>query len=319
MAKSVFTREMLVSPSGAELNLFSFSASGGAAGVIQVNHGLAEHAARYERFAKFMAPHGFHIYAHDHRGHGETTAADAPPGVFADKNGAAKIVADVGAIHQLIANRHPDLPVICFGHSMGGLIALNYALANSARIAGLACWNANFSAGLLGRIAKAILAWEQFRLGSDVPSRSLPKLTFRDWAAKIPDRKTDFDWLSRDEAEVAKYLADPLCGWNASVSMWQEILKLVFAGADDRNFGEMRRDLPVDLIGGEKDPATDGGKAILALNRRLSAMGFSDVTCNILGKTRHESLNEINRDEVMERFAKWAGNLVGNFHAQAKA
>ena len=81
-------------------------------------------------------------------------------------------------MHDLIAERHAGLPVICFGHSMGGLVALNFALDNSDRIAGLACWNANFSAGLTGHAAVALLAWERFRLGSDAASRILPKLTF---------------------------------------------------------------------------------------------------------------------------------------------
>ena len=99
-----------------------------------------------------------------------------------------------------------------------------------------AIWNANFSAGLLGRVAQALLALEQFRLGSDVPSRILPRLTFQDWARKVPERRTEFDWLSRDPAEVDKYVADPLCGWDASVSMWQDVFGFVFHGADDATF-----------------------------------------------------------------------------------
>ncbi|MBT1156276.1 alpha/beta hydrolase [Aminobacter anthyllidis] len=299
------TSSTLASPTGAKLNLYVRRAEAPARAVVQVNHGLAEHAARYAGFADFLAARGYHVYAHDHRGHGATTAPDAPRGRFAQKNGMELVVADVGAVHDRIAEQHPGLPVVIFGHSMGGLIALNFVLRHSDRVAAATIWNANFSAGILGRLAQAILAFERFRLGSDVPSRMLPKLTFGDWAKKIPNRRTEFDWLSRDEAEVDAYVADPLCGWDASVSMWIDVFDLVFAGADDRNFASVRRDLPFNLVGGQRDPATDGGKAVEALAARMRRMGFSNLVSKVYPETRHESLNEINREPIMADFAGW--------------
>lgn len=300
----------LPSPTGAVLNLYWRDAGPSARGVIQVNHGLAEHAARYGRFAEAMDGRGFHVYAHDHRGHGYTTAPDAPPGMFAAREGAAKVIADVGAVHDFIAAEHPGLPVILFGHSMGGLIALNFLLRHPGRVTAAAIWNANFTAGALGRAAQAILAWERFRLGSDVPSRLLPKLTFGAWAKQIRDRRTEFDWLSRDPDEVDKYVADPLCGWNASVSMWTDLFGFIFFGADDRNFAAVPKNLPVSLVGGEKDPATDGGKAVTALSERMRRMGFSNLATRVYAETRHESLNELNRDIITGDFAAWAESVV---------
>ncbi|CAM5435680.1 alpha-beta hydrolase superfamily lysophospholipase [Aquamicrobium terrae] len=303
-------RIRLASPTGATLNLCSRRAQGKARAVVQVNHGLAEHAGRYARFADFLAARSFHTYAHDHRGHGATTAPDAPPGRFADEAGAEKVVADVAAVHELIAREHPGLPVILFGHSMGGLIALNFLFDHCERVQAAAVWNANFSAGRAGRAALAVLAWEQFRLGSDVPSRLLPKLTFQAWGRAVPGHRTAFDWLSRDQAEVASYVADPLCGWNASVSMWRDIFALIFRGADDTSFSRLRRDLPLLLVGGGKDPATDGGKAVQQLAARMRRMGFSNLVSNIYADTRHESLNEVNRNIIMADFAAWADEVV---------
>ncbi len=300
----------LASPTGALVNLYTEPAKGGGRAVVQINHGLAEHAARYARFARFLSGRGFHVYAHDHRGHGFTTAPDAPPGRFAGTGGKEKVIADVVAVHDLIAKEHPGLPVIAFGHSMGGLIALNFLLAHSARVHAAAVWNANFSAGLLGRAALAVLAWEKFRLGSDMPSRLLPKLTFQAWGRSIPGHRTLFDWLSRDEAEVDKYSADPLCGFPPSISMWRDVFGFIFAGADDRNFSGIRRDLPVMLVGGQKDPATDGGKAVEHLAARMRRMGFSNLLSRIYADTRHESLNELNRNLIMEDFAAWAEKVT---------
>jgi alpha-beta hydrolase superfamily lysophospholipase len=298
-------RRVLASPTGAALNLLVRKAVEPTRAIVQINHGLAEHAGRYAPFADRLAAHGFQIYAHDHRGHGRTTAPDAPPGMFARENGAEKVIADVLAIHELIAKEHPGLPVIVFGHSMGGLIALNFVQRHGRRVAGAAVWNANFSAGPSERLARLLLLWERFRLGSDVPSRLLPKLTFQAWARQIPNRRTEFDWLSRDPAEVDAYIADPLCGWDASVSMWRDIFDLIFTGADDRNFAAVRRDLPFHLVGGERDPATAGGKAVRDLDARLRRLGFSDVSTRIYPDTRHESLNEVNRDVVMADFVEW--------------
>lgn len=300
----------LASPTGATLNLYVKRAEGAARSVVQINHGLAEHAARYARFADFLAAHGFHTYAHDHRGHGHTKAPDAPQGVFARHDGADKVVVDIVAVHDLIAREHPGLPVIVFGHSMGALIALNFVLKHSDRVHAAAIWNGNFSAGLLGRAAQAVLAWERFRLGSDVPSRILPMLTFGAWAKQIPDAKTPFDWLSRDDAEVEKYIADPLCGWPASVSMWRDVFRFVFRGADDGNFSDVRGDLPFNLVGGGHDPQAENGKTVLDLDRRLRAMGFSNLETRIYPENRHESLNELNRNEVMGDFADWATRVT---------
>ncbi|PWK72746.1 alpha/beta hydrolase [Aminobacter sp. AP02] len=295
----------LESPTGAKLNLYIRHAENPPRAVVQINHGLAEHAARYDRFADFLAALGYHVYAQDHRGHGATSAPGAPIGRFAHSGGVEHVLADVGAVHDLIAERHPGLPVVIFGHSMGGLIALNFVLRHPRRIAAAAIWNANFSAGLLGRLAQVILAFERFRLGSDVPSRMLPKLTFGDWARKVPNPRTEFDWLSRDPAEVDAYVADPRCGWNASVSMWIDIFDLVFAGADDRNFAAVRKDMPFNLVGGERDPATDGGRAVEALASRMRRMGFSNLVSKVYAEIRHESLNEINREPIMADFADW--------------
>ncbi|MBZ9741635.1 MULTISPECIES: alpha/beta fold hydrolase [unclassified Mesorhizobium] len=306
-----FSQQRVVrSPTGADLNLFVRQADSPTRAVVQINHGLAEHAARYDRFAAFLAARGFHVYVHDHRGHGATKAPDAPLGRFADKDGPAKVIADVDALHDLIAREQPDLPVILFGHSMGASVALNYLLSHSGRVHAAAIWNGNFSQGLLGQMALGVLAWERMRLGSDVPSRLLPKLTFQAWGKAVPNHRTLFDWLSRDEAEVAKYIADPLCGWDASISMWRDVVAMALNGGKDAGFATVRRDLPVAIVGGEKDPASDYGKGIAHLANRMRKMGFSNLVSTVYAETRHESLNEVNRDTIMGDFAAWADNVL---------
>lgn len=302
--------ETLASPTGARLNLLSRRPDHRPRAVVQVNHGLAEHAVRYARFADVLAGRGVATFAHDHRGHGHTRAPDAPRGRFAERNGAEMVVADVTAVHERIAAEFPGIPVVAFGHSMGGLVTMGFVTRHSQRIAGAAIWNANFSAGLLGHLARALLAWERFRIGSDVPSRLMPRLTFGAWAKQVGDGRTAFDWLSRDTTEVDRYVADPLCGWDPSVSMWRDAYDFVVAGADDRGLAAIRRDLPVNLVGGARDPATDFGKAVEALAKRMRAAGFSNLQSAIYPQTRHESLNELNRDVITADFLDWLDRVV---------
>ena len=216
------------------------------------------------------------------------------------------MIADVAAVHDLIAEDHPGLPVIVFGHSMGGLIALNFMLRHPERVAGAAIWNANFSAGLAGRVAQAILAWEHFRLGSDVPSRLLPALTFQAWAKQVPNRRTASTGCrairprSTNTSPTRSAAGTPRfrCGGTCSASS--------LPAPTTATFQPFARNLPFNLVGGEKDPASNGGKAVTDLAGRLTRMGFSNFVSKVYPETRHESLNEVNRDTIIDDFAEWA-------------
>jgi len=307
---------ILNSPTGAALSLHHAAPADTPRAVVQINHGLAEHAARYAPFARFLVHHGFAVFAHDHRGHGATRAPDAPKGVFARAPAGEAwrpVITDTLAVNTHAAELYPGSPIITFGHSMGGMIAMNFALSHPERQAGLAVWNANFKSGAAVRLAQLILATERMFLGSDVPSRLLPKLTFEQWGKAIEGARTPFDWLSHDEDQVQAYIDDPQCGWDASVSMWQDIFAMGDRAADRTGLAELPKTLPIQLVGGGHDPATDGGEAVTWFAERLQQLGFSDVTINIYGAMRHETLNESAPPEAkgaMDDFLRWADHLL---------
>lgn len=300
----------LDSPTGATLAYHYLPAQDEAHGVLLISHGLAEHSRRYEGFAEAMAARGFHVYAHDHRGHGETTAADAPLGRFARRGGVDAVIADVLAMRELAATAHPGLPIILFGHSMGGLISLNVAVTHPDKFDAVTVWNSNFNPGLAGRVAQVILKTERMFKGSDVPSGMLPKLTFGVWGKSIADRRTEFDWLSRIPEEVDKYIADPLCGFDASVSLWLDLFELTFRAPQKTYLDRLRRNMPIHLIGGGRDPATDNGKAMSWLSNHLKKAGFSHISLTIYQDMRHETLNEIGAATAISDFADWCRQVT---------
>lgn len=302
---------MLQSPTGAALAWRHCAAAAEPVAILLVSHGLAEHSGRYARLAQAMAARGFHVYTHDHRGHGQSRAPDAQPGQFAHRGGADKVIADLRAVREMAVAAHPGLPVVLFGHSMGGLIALNAAESDPGLYDALAVWNANFRPGLAGRAGQLVLAIEKMFKGSDVPSPLLSKLTFGAWARAVAGRKTDFDWLSRDEEEVARYIADPLCGFDATVSLWIDIFTFAFAGARADRLARLPAGLPIHLVGGGADPSTQNGAVIRWLGDRMKARGMTDVTVTVHQAMRHETLNEIGREKATTDFAAWCLAAIG--------
>jgi alpha-beta hydrolase superfamily lysophospholipase len=297
------------SPTGARLAVHHLPAATEPRGIVVICHGLAEHSRRYEAFAQQLAQRGYHVYAYDHRGHGETIAPDTDLGRFARRDGAAKVIADVMGMRDLAKQNHPGLPIILFGHSMGGLIALNAATEHPQAFHALTIWNSNFNPGLAGRFAQGVLYLEQMLKGSDVPSLILPKATFAAWGRAIPGHRTAFDWLSQDPKEVDAYIADPLCGFDASVSMWRDIFRLTFAGADPERLARLPQRLPVYLVGGGQDPATNKGREIRWIGQRMLDAGMTDVETTVYENLRHETLNEIGREKPIADFLAWLGNL----------
>jgi len=298
-------RETYQSSSGSEINLYSLLPIGEVRAVIHITHGMAEHALRYSRFASKLANASYAVFAHDYRGHGFTEANDAPQGVFGESKGFSLVLEDQNEVISLIKERLPNKPIICFGHSLGSIINLNFAVKYPNQANALACWNSGIETGLLPQVSRKILALEALIRNPKLPSLIAWKLSFGAWNAKFKPNRTEFDWLSQDEKEVDLYVEDPLCGFDVSISMWRDILDGVFYAGNKKNLRTLPKELPVHIIGGSQDPCTNNGRDMEKLAVKLRNNGLSDVTCNILESTRHESLNEINRDQTTALFISW--------------
>jgi alpha-beta hydrolase superfamily lysophospholipase len=305
-----FEAEFVESPTGARLALRVMEAEGPAKGIVMIHHGLAEHSGRYQRFASYLSSRGFHVSAHDHRGHALTTAPDAPRTVYALKDGWNKVMGDARFVREHMQARFPGLPVIVFGHSMGGVIAMNQAMDEHPSLAGVAVWNSNLTLGSLTGVMRAVLWLEGFVRKRTEPSLWINALTFEAWGKRMKKARTAFDWLSRIPEEVDAYINDPECGWAASRALWSDFITGFERGEDGARLENMARDLPVHLAGGGHDPATNNARAVKTLGGRLYNTRFTRVTVRIDPKGRHETLHDTGYEQAMSDFADWAERII---------
>lgn len=300
-----FDAETWDSPTGARLCVRVAAPDAAPKAVIAIEHGMAEHSARYARFAKALNKAGFAAVAHDHRGHGRTQAPDADPMRFARSKGAEKVLADSAYVRERMRETYPGVPVFAFGHSMGGLFAVNAVIEEADRLAGAAVWNTNLTLGPTLAVMRTLVELEALFKGASKPSAILHGLTFAAWEKRFSETGTGYDWLSHIEAEVRAYADDPSCGAPASLSLWRDFTRLAARGENARARGGVPREFPIHLAGGGEDPATDDAKAVRKLADRLRREGFTDVTLRIDEAARHETLNEIGHEAATADFIAW--------------
>jgi alpha-beta hydrolase superfamily lysophospholipase len=280
---------------------------GRAKAIIQIAHGLAEHSARYARLASALnaAHHG--VYAFDLRGHGPA-CAPADLGHFADADGWAKCVDDMWSFNRLIAAEQPDVPIVLLGHSMGSFLARQFVAARSDALAGAAYSGSNGKPPAIAAFGRLIARLERLRLGKRGGSELLNRMMFGDFNKPYRPARTEFDWLSRDEAEVDAYVADPLCGFPFTTQLAVDLLDALPYLSSPASLASIRKDLPIYVFSGERDPV---GANIESLIADLKAAGFTRLTTRIYPGARHETLNETNRDEVTRDLIAWLDGIAG--------
>lgn len=249
--------------------------------VVQISHGIGEHARRYEALAADLNAVGFGVVADDHRGHGETGRlqwnGDA---TRMGRPGPGGLRATIDAVHaysRLIRDRFPQLPLVLLGHSWGSLMAQISVNAHAADYDGL----------VLSGTAYRLPGWMD---AGDLNRRHRALGT------------TGAEWLSRDPAVATAWVADPL-------TFPAQTAKLLGLRDGLRLFGRPARRLPAELpvllqAGG--DDTLGGERSVRRLARAYrERSGLRDVTVHLYAGARHEVYNEINRDEVVGDLVAW--------------
>lgn len=277
----------LPSAGGVTVRAYRWSPATKPRGVVRLTHGMGEHVLRYQPLAEALTARGYVVYGQDHRGHGATIALNgrAPGEIGAE--GWTELVNDIGRLGDLARSEHPGLPHVLVGHSMGSFASQQYLLDHSTDV----------DAVVLS--GTAVLDLLEPALDLDQP------LDLSMFNAPFAPARTDYDWLSRDEAQVDAYVADPLCGFGLDGEAGKQMFVAARRMASPADVAAVRADLPVLVAVGEHDPVGGALALVHGLVERYTAAGLTDVTLTVYPGARHEILNETNADEVLADVVGW--------------
>lgn len=276
--------------------------------IIQISHGMAEHKERYEDFAGFLTSKGFAVFINDHLGHGQSVADESELGYFGEKDGFRDIVSDLKSLTDIAKAEYPDVPFFIFGHSMGSFLARSYCEKYSAHIDGaIFCGTSGTNPGAgIGAMLSSFIAKKK---GSHYRSEFIDTLAFGNYNKRFEGR-TKYDWLTRDETVVDKYIDDPLCGFLFTAAGYRDLFTLLKSVSVKAWYDSLPYSLPILLISGALDPVGDYSKGVAQVYKDLKDTGHKDVTLKLYDNSRHEILNEISKEVVYADVADWVKNVI---------
>ncbi|MCF6737086.1 alpha/beta fold hydrolase [Blastococcus sp. KM273129] len=272
------------------LTVHRWDPAGPVRGIVQLTHGMGEHLHRYEALAAALTGAGWVVVGQDHRGHGAT----ARDGAWGDlgPGGWDELVRDIGRVTDSVRAELPDAPLVLLGHSMGSFAAQQHVLDHSGDLAALV---------LTGTTVLDLLE----------PAVDLDGPTdLSAFNAPFQPARTDYDWLSRDEAQVNAYVADPRCGFGLTAADSRQMFLAGRRLADVEQLRGVRADLPVYVAVGDADPLNGRLALVQVLVDRLREAGVQDVTLRAYPGARHEVFSETNRDEVVRDLLAWLDRVV---------
>jgi len=272
--------------------------------ILQISHGMAEYIERYDDFARFMAHHGFVVYANDHRGHGLSVNLKSEYGYFGPTNGRNHMVNDMHQLTLIAKKEHPDKPFFLLGHSMGSFLSRQYTIKYGFELTGviyMGTGNGNlflktgiFLSHILTRIK-----------GGKSTGKLLDRLAFGQFNKRIINPVSQFDWLSTNQENVQNYIADPSNGFTFTNSAFHELFSLINKVTNKRWAKQIPRSLPILLIAGEEDPVGNYGKGVIRTANLLKNANIKNVTVKLYKDMRHEILNEKNNLDVYNFICHW--------------
>lgn len=292
------------SSGGIRLHGYRWEPEGQPKAIVQIIHGIAEHVARYDHFARYLNGLGYLVVAEDHMGHGKSICREVPQGCFAGGWDAA--VEDCCRLMKNMMAEYPDVPYILFGHSMGSFLARSILITHpdSGIHAAIICGSA-WMPGLViqgGKLMSSLLMRGE---GAKQPSEALQKVMFSGYDKRIENVRTPCDWLTRDDSVVDAYMADPLCGFAPTPALANAMMNGLLYIQNAANLKRMNKALPVHFIAGGDDPVGAYGEGVRKAAQMFIRSGMKHVSVKLYPGCRHEIHNELNKDEVYKDISDW--------------
>jgi alpha-beta hydrolase superfamily lysophospholipase len=274
-------------------------------GILQIVHGMSEYFLRYRPICEFLVTNGFVVCGNDHLGHGDTAQSEEDLGFFAEKDGADILASDVNALSELVRARYPKAPHILLGHSMGSLIA-RYCIAIYPDITDSAIIMGTVGPGNPASLAKLCARINGRLFGSFNRSATIKSLAFGSYTKRFPKEEGGLSWLSGDADVRREYEEDPNSGFTFTASGYYDLFDLT-AKVNKKEWAEsIDKSLPILLVSGRKDPCGDYGRGVVKVCEMLIGAGVENTRIKIYPESRHEILNDVEKDEVFADILSWA-------------
>lgn len=273
--------------------------------VVQLVHGISEYVDRYDHLARFLAGHGYAVCGGDHLGHGRTGKQDSIFGYFARHDGWTLVTADVRRLRQLMGERYPGVPYFLMGHSMGSFLTRTYLCRYPGEVSGAILSGTGQEPALLvgaGKLLSSLIG--RFK-GYDYVSPLVHSLSLGAYNKQFAPNRTTADWISRDEAVVDAYMADPFCQIMPTVGLYRDMLGGLQYIASRRALAQMDPGTPVYIYSGDKDPVGSNGAGVKKVYGYFEKHGTRDLSLKLYAGGRHEMHNELNREEVFSDVLAW--------------
>lgn len=274
-------------------------------GVLQISHGMIEMIERYDDFAKYMNQKGYAVIGNDHLGHGLTAGREDDLGYFCSENMSATMVEDLHSVTLYAKKIYPDVPYYLLGHSMGSFLARRYLMTygnepDRAIICGTGSQNNCLL--ILGDIVTKLIKVVK---GDRYRSSFVEKYFFKGFNSRFEPARTKNDWLTKDEAVVDWYNANPYCTFSFTINGYRMIFELLLFIQNKANIAKIPNNLPIFLIAGKDDPVGHYGADIKNIYMQYKKAGVRDIACKLYKNDRHEILNELDKEKVYADIAEW--------------
>lgn len=279
--------------------------------VVQIAHGMSEHIERYDEFATFLAENGYAVFADDHIGHGKSVKSNSELGYFGERNYAGEsFIDDCKQLQDIAKEKYPNVPYVFMGHSMGSFIARKFSMKYGDTLsAAIYCGTApkNPAAPFAIKLAEGLVKLK----GSHYISKELNELAFMGFN-KYCEKRTGFDWLTRNQEEVDKYISDDKCGFIFTALGFRDLFSLLNDVSQSNWYERVPISFPILVTSGGMDPVGNYGKGVQEVISKLRKTGHR-VTEKIYPYGRHEILNELNKEEVYADILAWIDNAITTY------
>ncbi|HBA64518.1 MAG TPA: alpha/beta hydrolase [Lachnospiraceae bacterium] len=288
-----------------QIHAIEWVPEGNVKAVLQISHGMVEYIDRYDEFAEYLAGQGYYVVGHDHLGHGKSVTEEDRLGYFHETRGNDFVIGDIHELRMRTMKKYPEVPYFMLGHSMGSFLLRQYIQMYGKGLAGVLIVGTGYQPAIVLHVGRALCRIISLVKDDHVRCKIVDGMAFGGYNKRFEPARTSKDWLTKDEAIVDKYLADPWCSFMFTINAYYHMFGGMLQLTKRKNLKKIPKELPVYFIAGKDDPVGNFGKGVEKVYHQYRALGIKDVSIRLYETDRHEILNETDRQQVFKDIWFW--------------